>query len=35
MNGAVRDLHKRGILEMERGRVAVLDPEALTEIAEG
>jgi CRP/FNR family transcriptional regulator len=35
VNGAIRDLHKRGILEMERGRVLVLDPEALAEIAEG
>jgi DNA-binding FadR family transcriptional regulator len=36
VNGAVRDLQKRGILEMEeRGRVVVLDPEALAEIAEG
>ena len=35
VNGAVRDLQKRGILEMERGRVVVLDLEALAEIAEG
>lgn len=35
VNSAIRDLHKRGILEMERGRVVVLDPEALAEIAEG
>jgi CRP/FNR family cyclic AMP-dependent transcriptional regulator len=34
VNGAVKDLQKRGILEMERGRVVVLDPEALAEIAE-
>jgi CRP/FNR family transcriptional regulator len=35
VNGAMRDLQKRGILRMERGRVMVLDPEALAEIAEG
>ena len=35
VNGAVRNLQKRGILEMYRGRVVVLDPEALAEIAEG
>ncbi len=34
VNGAVRDLHKRGVLEIKRGRVVVLDPEALAEIAE-
>jgi CRP-like cAMP-binding protein len=35
VNGAIRDLHKRGVLEMDRGRVVVLDAEALAEIAEG
>ena len=35
VNAAMRDLQKRGILEMERGRVVVLDPEALAEVAEG
>jgi CRP/FNR family transcriptional regulator, global nitrogen regulator len=35
VNGAMRDLQKRGILEAERGRIVVLDPEALAEIAEG
>lgn len=35
VNGAVRDLQRRGILEMERGRISVLDPPALAEIVEG
>ena len=35
VNGAMRDLQKRGLLEMERGRIVVLDPEALAEVAEG
>jgi CRP-like cAMP-binding protein len=35
VNGAVRDLQKRSILEMKRGRVVVLDPEALAQVAEG
>jgi CRP-like cAMP-binding protein len=34
VNGAMRDLQKSGILGMERGRVVVLDPEALAEITE-
>lgn len=35
VNGVIRDLHKRGVLEMNRGRAVVLDLEALAEIAEG
>ena len=35
VNGAMRDLQKRGILETERRRIVVLDPEALAEIAKG
>lgn len=35
VNYAIGELRERGVLEMERGRVVVLDPEALAKIAEG